>query len=856
MYRVASGNVVVRTEPTLIAGAGGAGKTFACLDLGLTASLASVHGAENGVRAMCGLVAKPARWGFAVWEDDLGSAARRIDAMVCARARQKPDGWDGDGKVMIAEDAGEGGVLEVELPRDREAAHSLASLEEAAREVRVVSVDAPLFAPPPTSASAPARPTPAMRDLFANARAAGIEVLVIDPVAAAYAGKPNEATGVRAFITALREMAGEDMAVVMVAHSTKAYRRGEEETGAASGSAQWTDGSRSVLTFAPPPKIDRIDPKPSPTAIAKAKAEGEDVVGEWRARAAAAREAEGVAPVAVARGGQREGESRRHGLACAVGRRARRWALRGLRQHRGRGGRGGVVSRRADRVREAIARDAARAFGLPPFARRWTRIPCSLHGGSGRNLAIRDDGLWTCHSAQCHGTGNGADAIAFHAYAEGITPIGAPLTGDAFRRALASLEAAYGMPSPRDGMPPPRARIAAPMRAPSVRSAPSPPKGRTANPAVADLWARCVPLDAAEAEAAWAYLTRTRGVLPSDGPRPRMVRALMRDDLPRDLRGSAPADLDLAIAYGCCAPAGGPVGAIQLDGLRADGSLCEERWRRSRGPTEGHVLRIRGRGGEDGHLAIAEGPLDALRLSLREDVGEARAVLGTAGLTPAKTRAWGGEVVIYADGDAKGIAAARNLMARLAIEEGGARPVRIAVWEGTDPARARANRATSSPTPSSPCAPSPMPAPARPLCFPVPRTGWIPHIRPLPRQNRRMRANRGRFRRPRPCRGRGPRPARASGGCGRPATSSPSAGAGTPCWASAAASRRWMRRAPRPLPRPKRGREGVCALCGLEMDAETAGLGWHYAKSPPTGAKGVVVRQCHGRARQPRRIAA
>ncbi len=279
---------------------------------------------------------------------------------------------------------------------------------------------------------------------------------------------------------------------------------------------------------------------------------------------------------------------------------------------------------------------------------RRLRAPCPLHGGDGPSLSVdRRTGAWTCHSRQCHGPGAAADVLAWIAYSRGIAEPGAPLAGDAFRRTLEEAERIAGLPEGKARL---LARPRARRRLASDARPAAPPQG------VQRLWSVALPLEGTPAA---RYLCDTRLVWPPERPFPPSVRWVPREALPRQL-GSPPRDAAGTIVYAFGPPAGGESDALQLDALTAAGERTSERWRRALGPTSGRVFRVDGRAAQ-GALALCEGPLTALALALRSDVGEARATGGTAGMRPTAAAGWEGLVRLYPDADEVGRRAARQL---------------------------------------------------------------------------------------------------------------------------------------------------------------------------------------------------
>ena len=76
-------------------------------------------------------------------------------------------------------------------------------------------------------------------------------IVLIDPALCAYNGEDSRVAAVRAFLDAIRNEAAQiDAGVIVVAHTTKAARKSGEgalDPGAVSGSAAWTDATRTAL---------------------------------------------------------------------------------------------------------------------------------------------------------------------------------------------------------------------------------------------------------------------------------------------------------------------------------------------------------------------------------------------------------------------------------------------------------------------------------------------------------------------------------------------------------------------------------------------------------------------------------
>lgn len=310
------------------------------------------------------------------------------------------------------------------------------------------------------------------------------------------------------------------------------------------------------------------------------------------------------------------------------------------------------MNARVERVRTALTFEAAYGGETLSGRGRWRAGPCPLHGGrSPRNLRVDVETLrWTCHSRQCHGAGASADVFAFLAYRHGLAPAGQPLAGDVFRAVLELAERLAGLVP--GGPPPPPA--------PVVRR-PERPRETDRRPAA--LWARCVPADGTPAG---LYMCVGRQLWPPSRPLPAAIRWAPRDAL-RAVRLTPPAGCAGAVAYAFTL-GGGAVAAVQIDGLTKAGEHPGERWRRTLGPQAGTAFRLKGAAGEGGVLALCEGPLTAVALALRGDVGAAWALGGTSGLRQVEVSGWRGPVRVHADADGAGRAAAVAAWARLGSE--------------------------------------------------------------------------------------------------------------------------------------------------------------------------------------------
>ena len=126
--------------------------------------------------------------------------------------------------------------------------------------VHVVSMPDPMFGPregPSGAALYNARPTTlyGWQTVADAARDTGARLIVIDPATEAFCGDSHNVSAVREFLRALRALAGDCHAgIVVIAHSTKeARRRGKDgdsfDAGLVAGSAAWHDGVRGVLSL-------------------------------------------------------------------------------------------------------------------------------------------------------------------------------------------------------------------------------------------------------------------------------------------------------------------------------------------------------------------------------------------------------------------------------------------------------------------------------------------------------------------------------------------------------------------------------------------------------------------------------
>ena len=220
-----SGAVLSLGTVGVLSGEGGMGKSAFTASLAL--SLAT-QGDGDGGKLAGGMFDAPNGGGpvlMATWEDSAAVTRWRIEA--AAKVLQGVNGGAA-GRVFLMDLAG-----------------------------------APLYGPRSGGDDRPglynARPEPLQgwRDLWREVKRIGPRLVVIDPVLASFVGNSNEAAPVREFLSALAvEAARHDTAVLLVAHSTKAARKGDKggepdpfDPGHVGGSAAWTDGVRSAMVL-------------------------------------------------------------------------------------------------------------------------------------------------------------------------------------------------------------------------------------------------------------------------------------------------------------------------------------------------------------------------------------------------------------------------------------------------------------------------------------------------------------------------------------------------------------------------------------------------------------------------------
>ena len=239
---------------------------------------------------------------------------------------------------------------------------------------------------------------------------------------------------------------------------------------------------------------------------------------------------------------------------------------------------------------------------------------------------------------------------------------GEPLRGDAWCAAAALAAAAAGVAA-LSGTPPPRA---IPPRLPSPAVPARPAVSSTAAlAAVRALWRasrRAADTPAAAylaARLAWPPAGSTLSAPLPPGvrwtPRAALEALRWREPLPTAAPG--------AITYGYAPPRGGPVRAVQLDALDAEGGRTAPRWRFGRGARSGSVFRAAAPwpSASAAALALCEGEVTALALAASGVAHEVRATGGHGGLDPALVAGVEGAVLISADGDPDGRRAMRAL---------------------------------------------------------------------------------------------------------------------------------------------------------------------------------------------------
>ena len=247
------GDLLGAGEVALLSGGGGLGKSTLALDVALCAVAAERAGLRDaelgcGLRVAAGCVL------LATYEDSARRTYPRIRAIADALAMG----------YTIASDPAEEGPGSQTVVGDPELAEVLREYWIGA-DIREQPLDRALYAPPAGSAGAAPQPTSAYPALWARAEREQARLLVIDPAAAAFSGAANDASAVRAFVSALAADAERTgIAVLLLAHDTKESRRTAAESGpaeraaaAVSGSSQWYDAARAVLHLAPAP-----DPPP------------------------------------------------------------------------------------------------------------------------------------------------------------------------------------------------------------------------------------------------------------------------------------------------------------------------------------------------------------------------------------------------------------------------------------------------------------------------------------------------------------------------------------------------------------------------------------------------------------------
>ena len=245
-----SGAVLAAGETALLAGGGGGGKSTLALELALHGLAASELGLDAIETPQELRVAPLDAVMLATWEDSLARVGQRRDLLLAAAREGSHVARD-----ARAEGVAWGGVEPVSDTLS-------GALERGGERLFIQPMTEALYAPPAGQPNASSAPTVAMEALMRRAAGGGARLLVIDPVSAAYAGPPNDAVSVRAFMAALANWSRESGVSVMgIAHDTKSARSELAAHGmgagayAVSGSAQWTDASRAVLWLALPEAV-------------------------------------------------------------------------------------------------------------------------------------------------------------------------------------------------------------------------------------------------------------------------------------------------------------------------------------------------------------------------------------------------------------------------------------------------------------------------------------------------------------------------------------------------------------------------------------------------------------------------
>lgn len=223
------GSVLRRGEVCVLSGAGGKGKSTLALQWALTAAVGATAGLEWTPAG--GLEVWPGRSAILSYEDD-------------------------------AKDIADRAFLACRLPSLRERGSPTELVRSTKGQIQIHAMRGwPLFGVVAGDHHA-ARPQPlqAWNPVWHCIRQHRADLVIIDPAMSAYCANSNAVEFVRLFLDNLIEAARvADCGVLVVAHSTKAARRGKDadETGYVSGSAAWTDAARGVLLLKATPQPDR-----------------------------------------------------------------------------------------------------------------------------------------------------------------------------------------------------------------------------------------------------------------------------------------------------------------------------------------------------------------------------------------------------------------------------------------------------------------------------------------------------------------------------------------------------------------------------------------------------------------------
>lgn len=211
LERPGQGIVLPRGEVAVLAGSGGAGKSYVSLDLAFACASAHVAGAPKRVAA-CGLECAAGPVLVVSYEDRASTVKARLDLVAAASNTTLPDPihlWI-DPEPLMAGDPERRGML---------------------RRYRFWDY------------------------LWRTARELGVVLVILDPASMSLVDvSASESFQVRKFLGGIAAEARKgDFGVLVVAHDTKQARMGINDSGVISGSSQWFDGVRGVLHMSSDP---------------------------------------------------------------------------------------------------------------------------------------------------------------------------------------------------------------------------------------------------------------------------------------------------------------------------------------------------------------------------------------------------------------------------------------------------------------------------------------------------------------------------------------------------------------------------------------------------------------------------